>query len=101
MLKGTATEFLANYGWAILIVIVVVCAVYSIGFFTGSGYDWKTQEELCRNLCEIENMTYDSTGVDYCKCYPLPIRCLTVNGTEYCQDVDPQYFVVRYTKKVR
>lgn len=36
--KGqTAMEYLMTYGWAILIVIVVVAALYSMGVFTLTG----------------------------------------------------------------
>jgi hypothetical protein len=36
--KGqTAMEYLMTYGWAILIVIVVVAALYSMGVFTTKG----------------------------------------------------------------
>ena len=36
--KGqTAMEYLMTYGWAILIVIVVIAALYSMGVFTPSG----------------------------------------------------------------
>ena len=38
MKKGqTAMEYLMTYGWAILIVIVVVAALYSMGVFTITG----------------------------------------------------------------
>ena len=36
--KGqSAMEYLMTYGWAILIVIVVVAALYSMGVFSGGG----------------------------------------------------------------
>jgi len=38
MKKGqTAMEYLMTYGWAILIVIVVIAALYSMGVFTLTG----------------------------------------------------------------
>ncbi len=33
----TAMEYLMTYGWAILIVIVVIAALYALGVFTPSG----------------------------------------------------------------
>lgn len=45
-MKGqTAMEYLMTYGWAILIIIVVIAALYSMGVF-------QTPEESDVNICK-------------------------------------------------
>jgi hypothetical protein len=44
----TSMEFLATYGWAILIIIVVLAALYALGVFNTSGFVSRAQPGACQ-----------------------------------------------------
>lgn len=97
MRKGqTATEYLMTYGWAILIIVVVVCALWAMGVFGKTPIP--EQKTFCEQLCVKANMTFYNYGGDYCECQPLKKNCITIGNTEYCKD-EGQSWIVKYIRE--
>lgn len=42
-----AMEYLTTYGWAILIIIIVIAGLFSLGVFNGNSYGAKAKEGAC------------------------------------------------------
>jgi len=98
--KGqTMMEILATYGWAILIIIVVVGALYAMGVFQGQTPEQITKQvDFCKNLCVQANLTYYSYGKEYCECKPEKENCIAIQNVEYCKD-EGSSWIVKYMKK--
>lgn len=76
MKKGqTAMEYLMTYGWAILIVIVVIAALYSMGVFTLTG---GVPCSPC--FSAFSYIDHDSTFV-YVRNGPRVIESVTIGGS--------------------
>ncbi len=61
MKKGqSALEYLMTYGWAILIVIIVGAALYSMGIFNPSATTGKTKTGFTQ--IDINDWKYDTSG---------------------------------------
>jgi len=72
MKRQSAMDYLMTYGWAILIVIVVVCVLYSLDI-------------ICQEICDMANLTYlkhDYRGS--CVCMVVD-ECYRTNETLYCK----------------
>jgi len=94
--KGqTAMKYLMTYGWAILIVIVVVCALYAMGVFTEPEYKVTGDDavKLCEEVCEkvetkenelVKYYDYDIDLTCRCKKY---FNCITLSKDFiFCKD---------------
>lgn len=86
MKAQTAMEYLITYGWAILIVILVVAALYTMGVF---GFPDETTRELCQNWCKnVSTQATQATGylsTNKCICeISIPLEKL-----EGCNDTCP------------
>jgi hypothetical protein len=83
MKKGqTGMEYLMTYGWAILIVIVVVCALYAMGVFTlppkGGVAIFR---KVCRDLCESKDYYFrDYSFENYCECFEVVCSDIVTMG---------------------
>ena len=84
--QSKLVDYLMTYGWAILIIVVIIGALWKMGVFTST-----TKEDFassCENLCRNENLEYkgfsddrtsDGLGCVVCDCYKgikrIPIVC--------------------------
>ena len=115
MKAQSATEYLMTYGWAILIVIIVVAALYSLGVFNYQNYTTGTWTYLdgshpgdrftslpaasnCSNICIPDGVFvtafckdrgYDSGWLDSQGCGMNQIKChRQVGEAQYFDCVD-------------
>ena len=71
-MKGQTTmEYLMTYGWAILIIIVVIASLYSMGVFQFKGQRYSSEQmiEICQDVCLTAGMEYKDWDYDSCRCY--------------------------------
>jgi len=81
--KEDASDFILTYGWAILIIIVVVGALYVMNVFTVQPY--YDYGEGCKTLCKNQNLEYTSWGkvggCIVCNCNKvIPMSCSDSNN---------------------
>jgi hypothetical protein len=72
-------EYLLTYGWAILIIVVVIGALWKMGVFSPNEKQMATAE-ACEIECGKDNMEFDRWYRDdrcvVCKCIEnKPINC--------------------------
>jgi len=77
----TAMEYLMTYGWAILIIIVVIAALYSLGVFS-------VKSGIACSPCFGSQFTYidydDSAGILYLRTGARTIDTLAATCTPLC-----------------
>ena len=71
--KPTFLEYLMTYGWAVLIIVVVVASLWKMGVFEEPTFDEIDGKHYCMAFCNSEMMGYDSVllyenDIDICKC---------------------------------
>ena len=103
----TAMEYLMTYGWAILIIIVVVAALYAMGIFTTPGgtipcspcfgyFAYEVHDTATNNLY-LTNGAREVTITAPCAGGPYTagdsITCVTLCGGTYPCDVTISYDV--------
>jgi hypothetical protein len=86
IMKGqTSMEYLMTYGWAILILIVVVMALYSMGIFTTNP---KGVQENIETYCLLNHKEFNGwTHNGFC-CLDYDLNCTEsiINNKSYVID---------------
>lgn len=105
MKAQTAMDYLMTYGWAILIVIVVIAALYSMGVFSEP---FPSKSNVCKSLWiitaknneDISNWycVYNPNGLNHnCHCYKMDCKNLTYEDHpfEVCEKVEERNFIIK------
>ena len=96
-MKGqTVTEYLITYGWAILIVIVVISALYSMGVFTIRRYETDTLKLFCEN----QSMDFTFGQLDNDKVYSC-CENETINPNCEVQQIGNLTFISEYCYAIK
>jgi hypothetical protein len=98
-MKGqTAWQYLMTYGWAVLVVIVVVLGLYYMGVFTYGGETTIEEDakfrELCIRLCSEKNSTMSKFNTNF-YCYCRKYICedvVVIDGVTFQRDCDLKFY---------
>jgi len=88
-------NFIMEYGWIFLIIIVILGALYSIGAFS-QLFDMLIPATTsdCEEVCAKANATYYRTNDGTCECLDFS-KCLKVDLTKtFCRED----FLVKYSR---
>lgn len=81
-IKGATVEYLMTYGWAILIIIAVIGALYMMGVFQ-TPEEARIVEERCGRVCSRANMTLSNYDSNTCFC-KMEENCIEVGNRTFC-----------------
>ena len=73
------TQILMTYGWAILIIGVVVLAIYFMLITPVS------QPPECQRVCENQGYSYKETNMNDCYCIDKR-KCYFIENRTYCEE---------------
>lgn len=96
MKKGqTATNFLFTYGWAILVILVVVVALYAMGIFNPQD---TVDHTTCEYVCAFKRLEYGNEYQNTCVC--LDCEEFTDEGVEYRACVEKEFKIQEIEVKI-
>jgi hypothetical protein len=102
-MKGqSAWEYLMTYGWAVIIVIVVVMALYSMGVFTRiPEEEYDNFRSMCVRLCDGLNYTYEGMSFkNHCHCREtICDEIITIDETTFQRECDTNLYIYDVMKR--